>query len=71
MPVHFNSFIADKEEDLRKKLFSDIVTKYTEKADNVFVSDDKTKIHMTTFFKDIHAKKKNRKSGNYFNSKTW
>lgn len=58
MPVHFNSFIADKEEDLRKKLFSDIVTKYTEKADNVFVSDDKTKIHMTTFFKDIRAKKK-------------
>lgn len=29
MPVHFNSFIADKEEGLRKKLFSDIVTKYT------------------------------------------
>ena len=57
MPVHFNSFIADKEEDFRKKLFSDIVTKYTERADNVFVSDDKTKIHMTTFFKDIHAKK--------------
>ncbi len=58
MPVHFNSFIADKEEDLRKKLFSDIVTKYTEKADSVFVSDDKTKIHMTTFFKDIRTKKK-------------
>lgn len=57
MPVHFNFFIADKEEDLRKKLFSDIVTKYTEKADNVFVNDDKTKIHMTTFFKNIHTKK--------------
>lgn len=57
MPVHFNSFIDDKEEDLRKKLFSDIVTKYTEKADNVFVNDDKTKIHTTTFFKDIHTKK--------------
>ena len=57
MPVHFNSFIADKEEDLKEKLFSDIVTKYTAKADNVFVSDDKTKIHMTTFFRDTHTKK--------------
>ncbi len=36
MSVYFNSFIADKEEDL-KKIFYDIVTKYTEKADNVFV----------------------------------
>lgn len=57
MPVHFNSFIANKEEDLRKRLFTDIVTKYTEKAENIFVNDDKTKIHITTFFKDIHTKK--------------
>lgn len=55
--MHFNSFIADKEEDLRKKLFADIITKYIEKADNVFISADKTKIHMTTFFKDINTKK--------------
>lgn len=57
MPVHFNSFIADKEEDLKTKLFSDIVTKYTENADKVFVTDDKTKIHMTSFFKDSHTGK--------------
>ncbi len=57
MPVHFNSFIADKEETLKEKLFSDIVTKYTEKADNVFVTDDKTKIHMTTYFKDVYSNK--------------
>ena len=57
MPVHFNSFIADKEEQLKTKLFSDIITKYTEEADNVFVNDEKTKIHMTSYFKDIHTKK--------------
>ena len=57
MPIHFNSFIADKEENLKEKIFSDIVTKYTEEADNVFVSDDKIKIYMATFFKDIHSKK--------------
>ncbi len=57
MPVHFNSFIADEEESLREKLFSDIVTKYTETADNVFVNDDKTKIHMTSFFKDEYSNK--------------
>lgn len=57
MPVHFNSFIADKEEDLKKKLISDILSKYIEKPDNVFVNDDKTKIHLTAFFKDIHTKK--------------
>jgi len=57
MPVHFNSFIADKEEQLKSKLFSDIVTKYTEEADNVFVNDDKTKIHMTSYFKDVNTKK--------------
>ena len=49
MPVHFNSFIADREEQLKTKLFSDIVTNYTEEADNVFVNDDKTKIHMTSY----------------------
>lgn len=57
MPVHFNSFIADKEEQLKTKLFSDIITKYTEEADNVFVNDEKTKIHMASYFKDIHTKK--------------
>ena len=57
MPVHFNSFIADREEQLKTKLFSDIITKYTEEADNVFVNDEKTKIHMTSYFKDIHTKK--------------
>ena len=57
MPVHFNSFIADREEQLKTKLFSDIVTNYTEEADNVFVNDDKTKIHMTSYFKDINTKK--------------
>ncbi len=58
MPVHFNSFIADKEEDLKEKLFSDIVTKYTKDANRIFVSKDKTKIHMTSFFKDIHTHEK-------------
>ena len=56
MPVHFNSFIADREEQLKTKLFSDIVTNYTEEADNVFVNDDKTKIHMTSYFKDIDVR---------------
>lgn len=57
MPVHFNSFIGDKEEQLKAKLFSDIITKYTEETNNVFINDDKSKIHMTTFFKDVHTKK--------------
>ena len=39
MPVHFNSFIADREEQLKTKLFSDIVTNSTEEADNVIVQD--------------------------------
>ena len=58
MPVHFNSFVADEKEQLNTKIFSDMIKKYTETADNVFVSDDKTKIHMTSYFKDIHTHKK-------------
>ena len=50
MPVHFNSFIADKEEKLKNDLFSSIVQKYTDNADDIFVTEDKTKIHMTSFF---------------------
>lgn len=52
MPVHFNSFIPDKEEELKTKLFANMVQKYTENADDIFVSDDKKKIHMTSYFKD-------------------
>ena len=55
MPVHFNSFITDKK-DLKTKLFADIITKYTNEADNLFVSEDKNKIHMTSYFKDVHTK---------------
>ena len=55
MPVHFNSFIANKNEQLKTKIFSDMIKKYTEKADNVFISDDKSKIHMTSYLKDIHT----------------
>lgn len=58
MPVHFNSFIANKNEQLKTKIFSDMIKKYTEKADNVFISDDKSKIHMTSYLKDIHTHKK-------------
>lgn len=56
MPVHFNSFIADNDEQLRTKLFSDIVSKYTEDAEDIFVSDDKKKIHITNYFKNIKTK---------------
>lgn len=52
MPVHFNSFVADKE-DLKTKLFANIVSKYTKDADDIIVSDDKKNIHMTSYFKDI------------------
>lgn len=38
MPVHFNSFIADKDDKLKAKLFSNIVTKYVKNADNIFVT---------------------------------
>ena len=57
MPVHFNSFIADKDEKLRTDLFADIVSKYLDEPDDVFVSEDKKNIHMTKFFKDVKTKK--------------
>lgn len=53
MPVHFNSFIADKEEELKNKLFSSIVTKYTQDAEDVYASDDKKKIHMSNFIREV------------------
>ena len=56
MPVHFNSFIAEEKEQLKTKLYSDIVTKYTEKADDIFTTEDKTKIIMTSYFEDINTK---------------
>ena len=58
MPVHFNSFIADREEELKKNLFANIVSKYTQDAEDIFVSDDKKCIHMTNFFKDVHTGEK-------------
>lgn len=57
MPVHFNSFIADKEEKLKNKLFSDIATKYSQDPEDVFVSEDKKMLHMTSYFKDVNTKK--------------
>ena len=57
MPVHFNSFVADKEEDLKTKLFANIVSKYTKDADDIIVSDDNKNIHMTSYFKDIKTGK--------------
>ena len=39
MPVHFNSFIAEEKEQLKTKLYSDIVTKYTDQADDIFVTN--------------------------------
>lgn len=58
MPVHFNSFIPDKEEELKTNLFANIVQKYTENADDIFVSDDKKNIHMTSYFKDTKTGEK-------------
>ncbi len=52
MPVHFNSFIPDKEEKFKTDLFANMITKYTETADDIFVSDDKKQIHMTSYFKN-------------------
>ena len=49
MPVHFNSFIADREEELKKNLFANMVSKYTQDAEDIFVSEDKKRIHMTNF----------------------
>ncbi len=58
MPVHFNSFIADKEEKLKNDLFANIVSKYVDEPEDVFVDESKTKIHMTSFFKDMKTNKK-------------
>lgn len=58
MPVHFNSYIADKEEALKNKLLSDIATKYSQDPEDVFVSEEKKMIHMTSYFKDINTKEK-------------
>ncbi len=55
MPVHFNSFIADNEEKLKTNLFSNIVTEYTQKADDIFVSDDKKSIHMESYIKESNT----------------
>ena len=52
MPVHFNSFIPDKEEELKTQLLVNMVKKYTENADDIIVSNDKKNIHMTSYFKD-------------------
>ncbi|MBR3162573.1 MAG: hypothetical protein IKF17_00520 [Clostridia bacterium] len=57
MPVHFNSFIPDKEEKLKTNLFANMTQKYTEDADDIFVSDDKKNIHMGSYFKDIKTGK--------------
>lgn len=57
MPVHFNSFISDKEEELKTHLFANMIKKYTEDADDIFVSDDKKNIHMGSYFKDIKTGK--------------
>lgn len=56
MPVHFNSFIADKEEDLKTKLFSSIVTKYTQDTEDICASNDKKKIHMTNYIREENTK---------------
>lgn len=58
MPVHFNSFIADREEELEKNLFANIISKYTQDAEDIFVSNDKKCIHMTNYFKDVHTGEK-------------
>lgn len=55
MPVHFNSFIADKEEELKTNLFSNIVQKYTQDAEDIFVSEDKKSIHMTNYIREINT----------------
>lgn len=52
MPVHFNSFIPDEEKKLQDDLFANIVVKYTQNANDIFITEDKRKIHMTSFFKD-------------------
>lgn len=57
MPVHFNSFIPDKEEELKTHLFANMIQKYTENADDIFVSDDKKNIHMGSYFKDTKTGK--------------
>lgn len=50
MPVHFNSFIADKDKKLKDDLFVNIVSKYVNEPEDVFVDESKTKIHATSFF---------------------
>ena len=57
MPVHFESFISDKNEELKNKLLADILEKYTEQIDSIVASEDKTKLHSNTYFKDTRTKR--------------
>ena len=56
MPLHFESFVPNKKEELNKKLLSDILTKYVESPDNVVASQDKRKILATSYLKDVNTK---------------
>ena len=55
MPVHFNSFIADKQEELKKNLFSNIVTKYTQEPEEISASNDKMKLHMSNYIREVNT----------------
>ena len=57
MPVHFNSFIADKEQELKENLYTNILSKYTQDAEDIFVSDDKKSIHMTNYIRETNTNK--------------
>lgn len=57
MPVHFESFISDKNEELKNKLLADILEKYTEQIDSIVASEDKTKLLSNTYFKDTRTKR--------------
>ncbi len=55
MPVHFDSFISKNKEDFSNKLFSAVLTKCTQNAEEIFADNEKAHIHMTNYLKDVNT----------------
>ena len=50
MPLHFQSYLPDGEDEKRNEILSNILTKDIEKPDDVYVSEDKKSFHITKHF---------------------
>lgn len=50
MPLHFQSYIPDGENEKRNNIFSNILTKDIEKPDDVYAAEDKKSFHIVKYF---------------------